>query len=131
MFNSPDLICRSLPQKCPKWHDASAGSDDPSKDRIKQLESSQHSLQQHVADLEAEWKTCSSALQEEQAAKLKAQEKSDKLAAAKKRLEQTVDDLQQQISFLEVRSLSSILSHKCCVGVSAQTLDMLNIAEKI
>lgn len=125
------MICGSPPEKYPEWHDATTGSDDPSQDRVKQLESSQHSLQQHMADLEAEWKTCSSALQEEQAAKLNAQEKSDKLAAAKKRLEQTVDDLHEQISSLEVRSSSSILSYECCIIVLAQSLAMLNKAEKI
>lgn len=82
----------------------SAGLVDPSQDRIKQLENSQHSLQQHLTKIEAHWKSCSAALQEEQAVKLKAQERADKLAAAKKRLEQTIDDLQVQISSLEVQA---------------------------
>lgn len=82
----------------------SAGSEDPSQERIKQLEKSQHSLQQHLTEIEAQWKACSAALHQEQAEKIKAQEKAEKVAAAKKRMEQTIDDLQAQISSLEVQS---------------------------
>ncbi|KAK9839177.1 hypothetical protein WJX74_010992 [Apatococcus lobatus] len=80
-----------------------SGSEDPSRDRIKQLESSQQNLQQHLAEIEAKWRSSSLSLQEEQVAMVKAQERSDKLAAAKQRLEQTIDDLQAQISSLERR----------------------------
>lgn len=71
--------------------------------RIQHLETSQKALQSHLTELEAECSISRTALQNEQDAKTKAEERVDKLLAAKKRLQESEEGLKMEIACLEVR----------------------------